>query len=161
VILIFYLLTRSLYTLYRVLVPPTFRNIWNTQINNKRQECSTNTYERIISQRLKTSKLKQKPQFNINETNEDVFSGFVGRSVISLGHQVGQKVFWEGPKFFKLPILSNYVQHIFQGRDPTCVPWLRACLLVDARNHWKHIGNHAQTQQEWSSKTSIHQWSRA
>jgi len=72
---------------------------------------------------LKTSKLKQKPQFIINETNEDVFSGLVGRPVISLGHQVGQKVFWEGHKFFKLyPILSNYVQHIFQGAIPHLRP---------------------------------------
>jgi len=36
------------------------------------------------------------------------------RPVTSLGHQVGRRVFWKGPKFFKLcPILLNYVQHIF------------------------------------------------
>jgi len=36
------------------------------------------------------------------------------RPVTSLGPQVGRRVFWEGPKFFKLcPIFLNYVQHIF------------------------------------------------
>jgi len=39
------------------------------------------------------------------------------RPVTSLGHQEGQRVFWEGPKFFKLcPIVSNNVQHIFPER---------------------------------------------
>ena len=36
------------------------------------------------------------------------------RSVTSLGHQEGRRVFREGPKFFELcPIFLNYVQHIF------------------------------------------------
>ena len=36
------------------------------------------------------------------------------RPVTSLEHQGWRRVFWEGPKFFKLcPILSNYVQHTF------------------------------------------------
>jgi len=40
------------------------------------------------------------------------------RPVISLGHQVGRRVFWEWPKFCKLrPIVLNYVQHIFPGRE--------------------------------------------
>ena len=40
------------------------------------------------------------------------------KPVASLGHQVGQRVFWEGPKLFKLcPIVLNYVQHIFQRGD--------------------------------------------
>ena len=40
----------------------------------------------------------------------------IGRHVTSLGHQVGRRVFWEGPKFFKLrPVVSSYVQHIFPG----------------------------------------------
>jgi len=40
----------------------------------------------------------------------------VGRPVTSLGHYVKRRVFWEGPKFFKLcPRILNYVQHIFPG----------------------------------------------
>ena len=39
-----------------------------------------------------------------------------GRPVTSLGNQGEQRVFWEGPKFFKLyQIVLNYVQHIFPG----------------------------------------------
>ena len=40
------------------------------------------------------------------------------RPVTGLGHPVGRRVFWEGPKFFKLcPRILNYVQHIFsRGR---------------------------------------------
>jgi len=35
-----------------------------------------------------------------------------GRPVTSLGHQVGRRDFYEGPKFFKLYlIVINYVQH--------------------------------------------------
>jgi len=38
------------------------------------------------------------------------------RPVTSLGHQGWRRVFWEGPKFFKLdPIVFNYAQHIFPG----------------------------------------------
>jgi len=38
------------------------------------------------------------------------------RPVTSLGHQEGRRVFWEGPKIFKLcPIVSNYIQHVFPG----------------------------------------------
>jgi len=38
------------------------------------------------------------------------------RHVANLRHQVWQRVFWEGPKFFKLyPIVLNYVQHTFPG----------------------------------------------
>ena len=37
--------------------------------------------------------------------------------VTNLGHQGRWRVFWEGPKFFKLcPIVLNYVQHIFPRR---------------------------------------------
>jgi len=40
----------------------------------------------------------------------------VCRPVTTLGHQVGRRVCWEGPKFLKLcPIFLNYVQHIFPG----------------------------------------------
>jgi len=54
----------------------------------------------------------------------------IPRPVTSLGHQVGQRVFWKGPKFFELcPIVLNYVQHIFPegsknvgGAWPTCAP---------------------------------------
>jgi len=38
------------------------------------------------------------------------------RPVTSLGHQVGRRVFSEGPKFFELPactVVLNYAQHIF------------------------------------------------
>ena len=55
------------------------------------------------------------------------------RPVTSLGHQGGRRVVWECSNFVKLcPILSNYVQHIFQagrgGFVPLASPWLRACL---------------------------------
>ena len=36
------------------------------------------------------------------------------KPVTSLGHQGRRRVFWEGPKFFKLcPIVFNYAHHIF------------------------------------------------
>jgi len=60
------------------------------------------------------------------------------RPVTSLGHQVGQRVFWEGPKFFNLcPIVLNYVQRmggrkILQESSP---PWLQTwCDVKIARS---------------------------
>jgi len=59
------------------------------------------------------------------------------RPVTSLGHQVWRKVFWEGPKFFKLcPIVFNYAQKIFPGVRKgfqwggfaPLPPWSRACV---------------------------------
>jgi len=41
---------------------------------------------------------------------------YQSRPVTSLGHQEGQRIFREGPKFFELfLIFFNYVQHIFPG----------------------------------------------
>jgi len=58
------------------------------------------------------------------------------RPVTSLGHQEGQRVFREEPKFFELcPIFLNFVQHIFSGvaknflgglRPPCLWAWLRS-----------------------------------
>ena len=46
-------------------------------------------------------------------TSSDAFL-YKGRPVTSLGHQMGRRVFWEKPNFFKLcPVVSDYVQHIF------------------------------------------------
>jgi len=40
----------------------------------------------------------------------------INRPITSLGHQEGRRVFWEGPKLFKLcPMVLNYVQLIFTG----------------------------------------------
>jgi len=53
------------------------------------------------------------------------------RPVTNLGHQVGRRVFWEEPKFFKVcRIVSNYAQHIFPREEkkiwggilPHCTP---------------------------------------
>jgi len=38
------------------------------------------------------------------------------RPVTSIGHQVGRRVFWEGPKFYEQrPIVLNYFHHNFPG----------------------------------------------
>jgi len=65
------------------------------------------------------------------------------RPVTSLGHQVGRRVCWEGPKFFKLcSIFFNYVQHTFPGGEflggfaPLRPPWLRVC-IAHPENHLK------------------------
>jgi len=58
---------------------------------------------------------------------------YVCRLVTRLGRQVGRRLFWVGPKFFKLcPIFLNYLQHIFPGGRtniggirPLRPPWLR------------------------------------
>jgi len=60
----------------------------------------------------------------------------VHRSVISLDHQEGRRVFWDGSKFFELrPIILIDVQYIFPGGTkhflggataPLRSPWLRA-----------------------------------
>ena len=47
---------------------------------------------------------------------EEHWSRKCSRPVTSLGHQAGRRVFWVGPKVFKLcPIFLNYVQHTFPG----------------------------------------------
>ena len=62
------------------------------------------------------------------------------RPITSLGHQVGRRILWEGPKLFKLcPIVLNYVQHIFPSGDgknwgALPPPWLRAW----EKDLWKH-----------------------
>jgi len=55
------------------------------------------------------------------------------RPVTSLGHQAGRRVFWEGPKFFKLcPIVLNYIQHIFPGgASPSCAPLVTGLIWND------------------------------
>jgi len=55
---------------------------------------------------------------NLNETIQisGEFIKLLSRPVTSLGHEAGRRLFWEGPKFFKLcPTVLNYVQHIFPG----------------------------------------------
>jgi len=48
------------------------------------------------------------------------------RPATSLGHQVGRRVFWEGPKFFKLcpTHFSREGEKLLGGTSPV---WLRAC----------------------------------
>jgi len=74
------------------------------------------------------------PAYHPGRRNENTL---VIRPVTSLGHQVGRRVFWKGPTFFKLCLIfSNYVQHIFPGGAkklsggfaPLRPPWLRVCL---------------------------------
>ena len=77
------------------------------------------------------------------------------RSVTSLGHQEGRRVFWERPKFFELcPIFSNYIQHIFPGGAKNFLggaspPWLQA---------WDHLNYAPRPLQigmkKWSMQTS-------
>ena len=77
------------------------------------------------------------------------------RPVISLRHQGWRRVFWEGPKFFKLcPIVFNYAQQIFPGGgEKVCrglrPPWLRAWRkLTPAANVFVNCS--AQTTLLWS-----------
>ena len=71
------------------------------------------------------------------------------RPVSSLGHQGWQRVFWEGPKFFKpYPIVLTYAQHmhIFPrgaknfawGKRPLCAPLVT--VLVHRFFTVKHFG---------------------
>jgi len=81
------------------------------------------------------------------------------RPVTSLGHQAGWRVFWEGPKFFKLcNIVLNYVQQNFPGGAktlpgglrPPCAPWLWA---------WSppyHLGWMRSTHPIRANKFSVH-----
>jgi len=53
-------------------------------------------------------------QNKFRQAHTKVFAVLVTIPVTSLGHQEGQRVFWNGPKFFELfPIVLNYFQHIF------------------------------------------------
>jgi len=54
------------------------------------------------------------------------------RPVTRLGHQVRQRIFWEGPKVFKkYPSILDCVQHIFPGEAKNLVGGpLCACLVM-------------------------------
>ena len=76
-------------------------------------------------------------------TKKPINQTVLPRPVTSLEHQVGRRVFWEGPKFFKLcPTVFNFAQQIFPGgstkfageASPPFLPWLRAC--VQCRIKW-------------------------
>ena len=67
----------------------------------------------------KPGKLKWHQRWTPSKMQIFTFKAWGGRPVTSLGHRAGRRVFWEGPKFFKLcPIVLNYVQHIFQKSPP-------------------------------------------
>ena len=104
-------------------LPPT----WATRKRPRKRPRGPRCKQAEMQTKRDTPKGVHKPSVNETEQNRaflsmvnSIYQGthdFCKANVVtSLGHQVGRRVFWEGPKLFKLcPMVLNYVQHIFPG----------------------------------------------